>query len=330
MALDSHPKYRTMEQPWWANDLLILVLALVSIVIIVWDIEQELLENNPALWWSLAILDLFIIGFFVADLAEDYRRCIDKRWWINHNGWEILGLVPMIIGVIPFLAAAGALRFLRLVRAFSAIMRLLGATKRAGQTTVEKQVVHLFLIVFCLILTGGFLVYVFELEAAEECDRLAEAGDPCDPDETPTIDNLADALWWAVVTSTTVGYGDFAPVTWPGRLVAVALMLIGIGLVGTLAATLSQLFYGAPPVQPTREEEGILESLERLALLHEVGNIEDDEYAVGKAVLLAQLERMEGERMEREDEIRRLPMPLQVAQRMQDQAQASLGVEEEA
>ena len=328
MALDSHPKYSSMEQPWWANDLLILVLALASIVIIVWDIETDLLTTNPTLWWILAVLDLVVVGFFVADLYEDYQRCIDKKWWFNHNGWELLGLVPMVIAGIPGLGAAGMLRFLRLIRVFSAIMRLLGATERAGQTTVEKQVLHLFLIVFTLILTGGFMTYVFEVEAYDECMALAEG---CDVE--PQITTLPDALWWAVVTSTTVGYGDYAPVTWPGRLVAVALMLIGIGLVGTLAATLSQLFYGSPSVAPTREEEVILESMERLALLHEVGNLTDGEYETGKSVLLAQLVHLEDEQLAREQDISRLPMPLQVAQRMADQqAQASLAavVEEEA
>jgi voltage-gated potassium channel len=48
--------------------------------------------------------------------------------------------------------------------------------------------------------------------------------------------DYGSALWWGVVTVTTVGYGDIAPVTLPGRLVAAVLMFTGIGLVSTLAA----------------------------------------------------------------------------------------------
>ena len=56
------------------------------------------------------------------------------------------------------------------------------------------------------------------------------------------IHGFADALWWAVVTVTTVGYGDKFPVTALGRGVAVVLMLVGIGLIGVLTATVASFF----------------------------------------------------------------------------------------
>jgi voltage-gated potassium channel len=56
------------------------------------------------------------------------------------------------------------------------------------------------------------------------------------------IHSYPDALWWAVVTVTTVGYGDRFPVTAGGRAVAVILMLIGIGLIGVLTATVASFF----------------------------------------------------------------------------------------
>lgn len=56
------------------------------------------------------------------------------------------------------------------------------------------------------------------------------------------IHNYGNALWWAVVTVTTVGYGDRYPVTAVGRIVAVVLMLVGIGLIGVLTATVASFF----------------------------------------------------------------------------------------
>ncbi len=56
------------------------------------------------------------------------------------------------------------------------------------------------------------------------------------------IHNYPDALWWAIVTVTTVGYGDRYPATSGGRAVAVVLMLVGIGLIGVLTATVASLF----------------------------------------------------------------------------------------
>lgn len=56
------------------------------------------------------------------------------------------------------------------------------------------------------------------------------------------IHDYGNALWWAVVTVTTVGYGDRYPVTSLGRAVAVVLMLVGIGLIGVLTATVASFF----------------------------------------------------------------------------------------
>ena len=56
--------------------------------------------------------------------------------------------------------------------------------------------------------------------------------------------SLIDALWWSIVTLTTVGYGDIAPVTLGGRLIAIINMVVGIGLLATLSATIASLLIG--------------------------------------------------------------------------------------
>lgn len=58
--------------------------------------------------------------------------------------------------------------------------------------------------------------------------------------EGANITNLGDALWWAVVTIATVGYGDYYPVTLIGRLIAIFMMLSGIGIFVLLVSTLAQ------------------------------------------------------------------------------------------
>ena len=66
-----------------------------------------------------------------------------------------------------------------------------------------------------------------------------------------SIDSFGDALWWAITTVTTVGYGDMFPVTPAGRGIAAFLMLTGIALFGMLTANLTTFI-----VERTRAEEG--------------------------------------------------------------------------
>jgi voltage-gated potassium channel len=78
-------------------------------------------------------------------------------------------------------------------------------------------------LVFVIVIFGGIGVY------------LVEHNQP-----GANITNLGNAFWWAVITITTVGYGDYTPVTTIGRLIAVAVMFSGIGIVVTLVTLLSQ------------------------------------------------------------------------------------------
>lgn len=54
--------------------------------------------------------------------------------------------------------------------------------------------------------------------------------------------SLTDGIWWAFVTTTTVGYGDISPTSTSGRIIACILMIIGIGLVGSLTSTITSYF----------------------------------------------------------------------------------------
>ena len=99
-----------------------------------------------------------------------------------------------------------------------------------GELRVEAILKHhsLFRVLIAAAATlflGAWLVLLFEENA-----------------KGSNIHNYPDALWWAIVTVTTVGYGDRFPVTGGGRMVAVVLMLVGIGLIGVLTATVASVF----------------------------------------------------------------------------------------
>jgi voltage-gated potassium channel len=101
---------------------------------------------------------------------------------------------------------------------------------REGELRMEALLKHhsLFRVLIAVagtLFVGAWLVLLFEKNA-----------------KGSNIHDYPDALWWAIVTVTTVGYGDRYPITEGGRIVAVILMLVGIGLIGVLTATVASLF----------------------------------------------------------------------------------------
>jgi voltage-gated potassium channel len=82
------------------------------------------------------------------------------------------------------------------------------------------------------------------------------------------IKTLGDAMWWAVTTVTTVGYGDKYPTTAAGRVVAAGLMFLGIGLFGVLTASISSVF-----VAQSRETELVALQAEIAGLRREVAGL---------------------------------------------------------
>jgi voltage-gated potassium channel len=129
------------------------------------------------------------------------------------------------------------LRLLRLVALFRVLDRSVGATL-AG-----RALVYAFG-------AAGFAVFLGSL-AVLDAERL---------DLHANITNLGDAVWWAAATVATVGYGDFTPVTFEGRVIAVILMFVGIGLVGTVTGAMASWLVDRSRRQPRAEAgEGLSE-----------------------------------------------------------------------
>ena len=80
----------------------------------------------------------------------------------------------------------------------------------------------------------------------------------------PGVRNLSDGIWWALVTITTVGYGDITPVTTLGRVVASSLMLLGLGLIATITAIVSAKFIQNFVDHHTNDD--VLEKLDEMQL----------------------------------------------------------------
>ena len=92
----------------------------------------------------------------------------------------------------------------------------------------------------------------------------------------PEVSTFGDGIWWALVTVTTVGYGDITPSTTLGRFVASALMFLGLGLIATVTAIVSAKF--TQNYVDTHTNDDVLEKLEELeSEIEKLKKLEEDE-----------------------------------------------------
>ena len=99
------------------------------------------------------------------------------------------------------------------------------------------------------------------------------------------ITSPLDALWWGVVTLSTVGYGDVYPVTPEGKLFASALMILGIGLFGAITATMASYLVATQK----HEADGVLDHLRELVSLRDAGVVTADEFEAKSTELVRRL-----------------------------------------
>ena len=151
-------------------------------------------------------LDIFIWAIFAADFFLKFAVTPAKLNYLKRHWLEALTVL------VPFLRP---LRILRLVL-FGA--RAIRAARRLANVD--------FLIVYAI----GIVVIAATVVAGVERGH-------------DSINSFTDALWWSVVTATTVGYGDMTPITPVGRGMAVLLMLVGIGLFGGLTANFASTIF---------------------------------------------------------------------------------------
>lgn len=175
--------------------------------------------------------------------ALDFVICLvtaERPWrYVVTWGWlDLLSSVPMI-GVARWGRAARVARILRVVRGARAasIVGGLIAVKRTESTLLAAALTTLLLLVTASL-------SILQVEVAPEAN----------------IKTAEDALWWALSTMTTVGYGDRFPVTTEGRVIAGVLMCAGVGLFGLLSGLLAAWFVtpqvpqGAGELQALRDE----------------------------------------------------------------------------
>lgn len=176
----------------------------------------------------LELADLTFCAFFFADFWRNLIRADNRLRYLYTWGWLDLAASVPAIDALRLGRFGRVVRVVRLLRVIKASRMLLNALRfRRRESTAWAAMLIAVLVVF----TGSIAVLEFERRAGGN------------------ITTAEDALWWAIVTITTVGYGDFYPVTMEGRLVAVGLMVVGVGLFGTLSGIAASWFTEALAVE---------------------------------------------------------------------------------
>jgi voltage-gated potassium channel len=182
--------------------------------------------------WAVFVAE-YLVRFTIAPV----------RWRMVRNH-----VFDLIVIALPFMRG---LRGLRAVRSFTRSLFALGGTASMGRALATARQVarrrgprYALLLVSVATIAGAIIVLNVEFDA---------------PDSN--IQSFGDALWWAVSTVTTVGYGDRYPTTSEGRAVAFVLMVLGLGLFSVVTARIASFFLAE------EEQDGVSARLERIEAL---------------------------------------------------------------
>ena len=196
-------------------------------------IEQSSVDEP---WDTLAsVLNWTIWTAFLAE-AILMLSVVENRWvWVREHPLE----VAIVILTPPFLPAAlQATRVFRLLRLLR-LLRLGLLTRRLLSTEGVRDAA----VLAAMTVLGGGAAY----SAVEKAQHLS----------------VWDGVWWAIVTVMTVGYGDTFPKTDAGRIIAIAVMFVGIGFIAILTASAAERFLRQQQAE-RRELEGIERRLDEI------------------------------------------------------------------
>jgi len=212
----AHIVYESDDRASKAFDLVLLVMILLSVVIVILDSVQQIHENfGPLLYW--------LEWFFTLIFSVEYIL----RIWLSNNksGYvfsfygivDLLAILPTYLSLFllqtQYLTVIRALRFLRILRILKLPEYLKEASRLTDALKHSKAKIQIFVgSVLTIVLVMGSVMYIIE---------GPESG----------FTSIPRSMYWAIVTLTTVGYGDIAPATDFGQFMASLIMLIGYAII---------------------------------------------------------------------------------------------------
>jgi voltage-gated potassium channel len=223
----------------------ILILSVVAISMMAFVAVANVAPSTQAI---IDCADAVVCVVFLVDFAATLFSSPNKLQYMATWGWlDLLSSLPAV-DFARWGRAARLFRILRVLRAMRAtrIMASLAIQHRARNAALAGVLLLILVIFSCSIAVLHF----------EDVDG-------------GNIRSASDAMWWAVTTVSTVGYGDFYPVTWEGRMVAIVLMMTGVGSFGAIAAGLASWFMQPSKAGGRSDVEQLSEEVKQLKELLE-------------------------------------------------------------
>jgi voltage-gated potassium channel len=187
------------------------VLASLVLLIVPIFVSLSVLQRD-----ALASLEWILWLVFAAEFGTRWYIAMDRSGFVRHN------LIDLAVVVLPMIPALRALRLFRLVRVAVVGARVIDQSDSIIKRSNTK---YAMMVAVLIVLLAAVMVWHVEHDNPQS-----------------SIHSITDALWWAVTTVTTVGYGDKYPQSPEGKAVAIGLMILGIAIFGLVSATLASYF----------------------------------------------------------------------------------------
>ena len=211
-----------MKRKWLFKDYYdttIIILTLISVVLVLLGFAEMIDLDSP----PYSIIDLQLWFVFVVDYGWRFFSSEAKWRFILENIFDLLAILPLnaiftVFRLGRIFRLARLTKLLKLTR----LLRIIGLTgkleRKISRFLRTNGLIYILYVNIFIVLVGSSILSVVEEKS------------------------FSDSLWWALVTVTTVGYGDIVPVSLFGKWLAVLLMLVGISTIGMLTSALTNFF----------------------------------------------------------------------------------------
>ena len=190
------------------------IMSIIAVLVVMMEYSQNLSNEEMKV---VGRLNTVVYWIFVFDYLVRFLCSKDKLKFFKYNMIDLIAIFPF-----AYITSLKTGSEFKLIRVITYILRVLGDIR---EILFTNGFIYALGIIIIITLLGSIGIYTFEYGINTE------------------IKSIGDALWWSIVTVTTVGYGDIIILSRWGRVIACILMLTGVGFISMLTSTMATFFF---------------------------------------------------------------------------------------